>query len=725
MTKVQEDLYARRFAPDHDPRSFLVSKRIEKQLNTQMEEDKNTIKLLLLGSGNSGKSTVMKQFKIIHKRGFTAEERRVFRDALWKSAIDAMKSLVRVRQDYISAARLLDPDVELSEESLRERELIDLSMEPYLQYLLHRVRSDQVLYEEVVIAVAAESTNPRMDCLSPSKDSKKDASTAATTDAFSPLLTSTTVLLSSPPAAERKALDGEHDGSEEGNRTAGGQTQTDDLLLPASANGVPTAGDEESVGFGSKTSEISETAARRSRDEEDSAIGNLSPIAGSTPEMATYAWDQYPDVGGEEEYYGQDDKPLNQSAEDVKNDVTSDSQGLATAKGESSSSLKSSSNLDPQSLLMSDGHQQQQEQSGEDSYVVSEERQKKRSSKEGRGTKREFASADEEAEYLAKQERRRRKKKKKEKKSRRQQEGSEHSFSMRSDGKKRPPYCSSVESIRSDRSLEEGTKSTAPLVVWEKITIGRLLQKIWSDPLIQRMYALEEKNPQLEAPLGYIMSAMDRIGDQGFTPTNEDILFARKRTSGVTLMDFEAYGAKFLLIDVGGQRTERRKWIAHFDIVDAVIFVVGLDQYDQVMMEDGVTNRLRDSLDLFEEMCSSPWFKNSSFLLFLNKSDLFKTKIKQIPLTVCFRGYQGDPHDYDQCSKYIIRRFQQIHSQHASMYRDTQQAGPRRRDGRRAIPHVYPYMTNATDTESMRFLFDTCQDILLRSEMAEWGFFDF
>ena len=278
---------------------------------------------------------------------------------------------------------------------------------------------------------------------------------------------------------------------------------------------------------------------------------------------------------------------------------------------------------------------------------------------------------------------------------------------------------SSVESFCSDASKTLNAKE--PMVTWEKLTIGRLLQKIWTDPIIQRVYELEEKSPQLEAPLGYIMDTMDRMSVFGYQPTNEDILNARKRTSGVNLLEFEAYGAKFLLIDVGGQRTERKKWLAHFDIVDAVIFVVGLDQYDQVMMEDGVTNRLRDSLELFDEMCSSPWFRNSSFLLFLNKSDIFKTKIKQIPLTVCFRNFPGDPHDYEQTTKFIIKRFQTIHNHHASNFR--QEMSERRRGN--AVPHVYPYLTCATDTEQMRFVIDACQDILLRNEMAHFGFFDF
>ena len=42
----------------------------------------------------------------------------------------------------------------------------------------------------------------------------------------------------------------------------------------------------------------------------------------------------------------------------------------------------------------------------------------------------------------------------------------------------------------------------------------------------------------------------------------------------------------FRLIDVGGQKTERRKWIHCFDNVMSVLFVVALSCYDQFMFED-------------------------------------------------------------------------------------------------------------------------------------------
>lgn len=40
------------------------------------------------------------------------------------------------------------------------------------------------------------------------------------------------------------------------------------------------------------------------------------------------------------------------------------------------------------------------------------------------------------------------------------------------------------------------------------------------------------------------------------------------------------------LYDVGGQRSERRKWLSCFDCIQAVLFVVALSSYDMTLMED-------------------------------------------------------------------------------------------------------------------------------------------
>lgn len=45
----------------------------------------------------------------------------------------------------------------------------------------------------------------------------------------------------------------------------------------------------------------------------------------------------------------------------------------------------------------------------------------------------------------------------------------------------------------------------------------------------------------------------------------------------------------YRLFDVGGQRSERKKWIHCFEDVTAIIFCVAMSEYDQVLHEDETT----------------------------------------------------------------------------------------------------------------------------------------
>lgn len=73
------------------------------------------------------------------------------------------------------------------------------------------------------------------------------------------------------------------------------------------------------------------------------------------------------------------------------------------------------------------------------------------------------------------------------------------------------------------------------------------------------------------------------------------------------------------MIDVGGQRSERRKWIHCFEDVTAITFIVACSGYDQVCIEDDATNRMEESLSLWEQIATYPLFQKASMILFLNK----------------------------------------------------------------------------------------------------------
>lgn len=68
-----------------------------------------------------------------------------------------------------------------------------------------------------------------------------------------------------------------------------------------------------------------------------------------------------------------------------------------------------------------------------------------------------------------------------------------------------------------------------------------------------------------------------------------------------------------------------------------------------MLAEDEEMNRMIESMKLFDSICNSKWFVETSIILFLNKKDLFEEKISKSPLTICFPEYTG---------KYLIMLFE-------------------------------------------------------------------
>ena len=63
----------------------------------------------------------------------------------------------------------------------------------------------------------------------------------------------------------------------------------------------------------------------------------------------------------------------------------------------------------------------------------------------------------------------------------------------------------------------------------------------------------------------------------------------RPECDGVHGAHFRFKNLNFKLFDVGGQRSERKKWIHCFEDVTAIIFCVAMSEYDQVLHEDETT----------------------------------------------------------------------------------------------------------------------------------------
>ena len=71
------------------------SKAIDKALAADKVRIQSEIKLLLLGAGESGKSTIAKQMKIIHLDGFTESELQAWGPIVQSNALDCMSRMLR------------------------------------------------------------------------------------------------------------------------------------------------------------------------------------------------------------------------------------------------------------------------------------------------------------------------------------------------------------------------------------------------------------------------------------------------------------------------------------------------------------------------------------------------------------------------------------------------------------------------------------------------------
>lgn len=139
-------------------------------------------------------------------------------------------------------------------------------------------------------------------------------------------------------------------------------------------------------------------------------------------------------------------------------------------------------------------------------------------------------------------------------------------------------------------------------------------------------------------------------------PTDQDILRARVKTTGITETHFQIGELKYKLFDVGGQRSERRKWLGVFENVTALVFLIAISEYDQMLYEDETVNRMTEAMTLFESVANSRWFIKTSIILFLNKIDLFRAKLPHSPLANTFPEYKGGA-NYDAACAFLLDKF--------------------------------------------------------------------
>ncbi|EXJ68633.1 uncharacterized protein A1O5_08427 [Cladophialophora psammophila CBS 110553] len=248
-------------------------------------------------------------------------------------------------------------------------------------------------------------------------------------------------------------------------------------------------------------------------------------------------------------------------------------------------------------------------------------------------------------------------------------------------------YAEYLENINADVDAHEAFRDKR---------VKEAMIALWKDAGVQ-MAVAKGHEFALHDNLTFYFDNINRMFEPDWLPNDQDMLHARLRTTGITETVFELQQLTFRMMDVGGQRSERKKWIHCFEGVQCLLFMAALSGYDQCLVEDVNANQMHEALMLFESLVNGEWFKDKPIILFLNKIDLFREKLPISPLSAHFPDYTGKDGDEEAAKQFFANKFRSIN--------------------RNSNREIYIHFTNATDTNLLKKTMEDVQDILIQKNL--------
>lgn len=253
------------------------------------------------------------------------------------------------------------------------------------------------------------------------------------------------------------------------------------------------------------------------------------------------------------------------------------------------------------------------------------------------------------------------------------------------------------------------------------------IASLWQDRGVQACYKRSNEY-KLSDSSEYFFTHVARYGKPKYLPNNQDMVRIRLPTTGIYEHLFVIERIRLRIVDVGGQQSERRKWIHSFDCVKAIIFLTAMNEYDRYFEHDhqnhGMT-RMQESLDLFKVITNIKILSSASFILFLNKKDLFEEKIAKSPLKDFWPEYDG-PNNMIEGGNFIrqlfvTHAFGGAKSQTSPATANGSSTGVQwQLNGSRYEPRpIYAHFTCATDTKNIKFVFDSVKHAILQENINE------
>ena len=234
--------------------------------------------------------------------------------------------------------------------------------------------------------------------------------------------------------------------------------------------------------------------------------------------------------------------------------------------------------------------------------------------------------------------------------------------------------------------------------------IVNAIQVLWHDQGIQTCVSTGNKFKFQETSKYYLDHLKNYI-DPEYIVSDLDILNVRAPTTSITSTTFKIDGLCYNIFDMGGQKSLRVYWAAHFDDLDAILYVASLDCYNRIENDE---NQMTDSINLFKLLCDNSLLKSCNVILFLNKVDLFAKLIKVDKVDLYFSDYDYTNENTQLSLFKYSSRFFKLKFLASNV------------ESRRS---VYTHYTTATNTQNMKAVIDSVRDIIMRFALQSKGIF--
>ena len=252
------------------------------------------------------------------------------------------------------------------------------------------------------------------------------------------------------------------------------------------------------------------------------------------------------------------------------------------------------------------------------------------------------------------------------------------------------------------------------------LTVANSIRELWEDARTQLVWR-ERSRCNVRDSFEYFIANLDRIAGEEYVPSYADILQVGINKSSVEEVNFRMKETNFRLYNIGQMWREPRRYLRFFAGITLVVYFVALNEYDEYTSDDEDKLKHDESFEIFESVVTDPLISSSGILLILNKVDLFKRKLRDVPYRVDFGPKQRnldfqDPEIKDlsvdlmgsdvlveAAIKHVEKRFAAV-------------AGTGR---------MYSCPTSVIDTTTIKALFASCVEHVLRLNMSKSGLVSF